>query len=135
MWTSKTPFAPPGIKPALEEGAALTPRFDASGLVTAIVTDARSGDVLMLAHMNAEALALSIESGDAWYYSRSRSALWRKGESSGHTQTIVEMRVDCDQDAVWLKVEQKGPACHTERKSCFYRVVETGPNGPSLKAG
>ena len=134
MWSSKTPFAPPGTKPELEEGEALTPRFDANGLITAVVTDAQSGTVLMLAHMNAEALSLSIESGDAWYFSRSRGTLWRKGESSGNTQKIVDMRVDCDQDAVWITVEQKGPACHTERRSCFYRVVKKGPNGPLLKA-
>jgi phosphoribosyl-AMP cyclohydrolase len=132
MWTQSTPFAPPGAKRDLEEGAALTPKFDADGLVSAIVTDHASGEVLMLAHMNAEALRLSIDSGDAWYFSRSRGKLWRKGESSGNTQKIVEMRVDCDQDAVWLKVEQKGPACHTERRSCFYRRVEPGPEGPRL---
>lgn len=123
MWTASTPFAPPGNKTALEEGAALTPKFDRDGLVTAVVTDHASGEVLMLAHMNAEALARSIESGDAWYWSRSRGKLWRKGETSGHTQRIVEMRVDCDQDAVWIRVEQQGPACHTERRSCFYRRV------------
>jgi phosphoribosyl-AMP cyclohydrolase len=132
MWTPDTPFAPPGTKLALEEGAALTPKFDANGLITAVVTDAASGDVLMLAHMNAEALARSIASGDAWYYSRSRQQLWRKGETSGNTQKIVEMRVDCDQDAVWIKVEQTGPACHTERRSCFYRAVSAGPDGPVL---
>jgi phosphoribosyl-AMP cyclohydrolase len=133
MWTQNTPFAPPGIKAELEEGVALTPKLDANGLITAVVTDSVSGDVLMLAHMNAEALARSIASGDAWYYSRSRQQLWRKGETSGNTQRIVEMRIDCDQDAVWIKVEQKGPACHTERRSCFYRVVETGKGGPHLK--
>ncbi|MFM9974120.1 MAG: phosphoribosyl-AMP cyclohydrolase [Beijerinckiaceae bacterium] len=135
MWTSKTPFAPPSTKQALEEGAELTPKFDASGLISAIVTDATTGALLMLAHMNAEALALSIESGDAWYFSRSRQKLWRKGESSGHTQRIMEMRVDCDQDAIWIKVQQNGPACHTERQSCFYRVVKRGPKGPLLKDG
>lgn len=81
----------------------------------------------MVAHMNAEALAKSIATGEAWYYSRSRGALWRKGESSGHVQRIVEMRVDCDQDAVWIKVEQAGPgACHTGRSGCFYRAVPLG---------
>ncbi len=123
MWTASTPFAPPGSKPELEEGGELTPKFDAVGLVTAVVTDHATGEVLMLAHMNAEALSRSIASGDAWYWSRSRKALWRKGETSGHTQRIIEMRVDCDQDAVWIKVEQHGPACHTARRSCFYRVV------------
>jgi phosphoribosyl-AMP cyclohydrolase len=132
MWTQSTPFSPPGTKLEVEEGAALTPKFDGNGLVSAIVTDHATGEVLMLAHMNAEALRLSIASGDAWYYSRSRGKLWRKGETSGHTQRIVEMRIDCDQDVVWLKVEQTGPACHTERRSCFYRRVEQGPDGPRL---
>jgi len=94
----------------IEEGLALLPKFDADGLVTAVVTDAASGDVLMVAHMNAEALAKTIESGEAWYFSRSRKKLWKKGESSGHGQRIVELRVDCDQDALWLKVQQQGPA-------------------------
>jgi phosphoribosyl-AMP cyclohydrolase len=132
MWTPDTPFAPPGTKLALEEGPGLTPKFDVNGLITAVVTDAACGEVLMLAHMNAEALARSIASGDAWYYSRSRQRLWRKGETSGNTQRIVEMRIDCDQDAIWIKVEQKGPACHTERNSCFYRVVALSPAGPGL---
>jgi phosphoribosyl-AMP cyclohydrolase len=114
----------------LEEGRALAPRFDADGLITCVTTDAASGDVLMVAHMNAEALARAIETGEAWYYSRSRRALWRKGEISGHTQRIVEMRIDCDQDAVWIRVEQAGPgACHTGRRSCFYRVVPVGRPG------
>jgi phosphoribosyl-AMP cyclohydrolase len=133
MWTSSTPFAPPGTKADLEAGKALTPRFDANGLVSAIVVDATSGDVLMLAHMNAEALKLSIDTGDAWYYSRSRAKLWRKGETSGNNQKIVEMRVDCDQDAVLIKVEQTGPACHTGAISCFYREVISDPAGPRLK--
>jgi len=114
----------------LEEGAALTPKFDASGLVTAVVTEAASGDVLMVAHMNAEALAKTIETGEAWYFSRSRQRLWKKGEQSGHVQRVVELRVDCDQDAVWLKVEQAGEgACHTGRRSCFYRAVPLGQSG------
>jgi phosphoribosyl-AMP cyclohydrolase len=114
----------------IEEGLAFTPKFDAEGLVTAVATDAASGDVLMVAHMNAEALAKTIASGEAWYYSRSRKALWRKGESSGHVQRVVELRVDCDQDALWLKVEQAGEgACHTGRRSCFYRVVQLGKAG------
>jgi phosphoribosyl-AMP cyclohydrolase len=114
----------------VEEGRALAPKFDADGLVTCVATDAASGEVLMVAHMNAEALARTIESGEAWYYSRSRGTLWRKGESSGHTQRVVEMRVDCDQDAVWIRVEQAGPgACHTGRRSCFYRAVPVGQGG------
>jgi phosphoribosyl-AMP cyclohydrolase len=123
------PFAPPGAATDLEEGTAFTPKFDADGLVTCVATDARSGDVLMVAHMNAEALAKTIASGEAWYFSRSRRALWRKGETSGHTQRVVEMRVDCDQDTVWIKVEQVGGACHTGRPSCFYRAVPLGKGG------
>jgi phosphoribosyl-AMP cyclohydrolase len=109
-----------------EEGLGFQPKFDAAGLVTCVATDAVGGDVLMVAHMNAEALRRTIESGDAWYFSRSRNALWRKGETSGHTQRVIEMRLDCDQDAVWIKVEQTGPACHTGRRSCFYRAVGSG---------
>ena len=120
-------FSERGSAQAVEEGAKLAPKFDADGLVTCVTTDAVSGDVLMVAHMNAEALARTIESGEAWYFSRSRRRLWRKGESSGHVQRVVEMRVDCDQDAVWIKVEQAGPgACHTGRRSCFYRAVPLG---------
>jgi len=125
----KTPFAPPGAVADLEEGAALTPKFGADGLVTCVATDAASGDVLMVAHMNAEALAKTIATGQAWYYSRSRGALWQKGETSGHTHNVVEMRIDCDQDAVWIKVEQTGGACHTGRRSCFYRAVPLGKAG------
>jgi len=114
----------------IEEGLSFKPRFDANGLITAVATDADSGDVLMVAHMNAEALRKTIESGEAWYYSRSRQALWKKGESSGHVQRVLELRVDCDQDALWLKVEQAGPgACHTGRRSCFYRAVPLGKKG------
>ena len=106
-----------------EEGLEFQPKFDASGLVTCVATDAVSGDVLMVAHMNEEALLKTIASGEAWYFSRSRNALWRKGESSGQTQRVIEMRMDCDQDAVWIRVEQIGAACHTGRRSCFYRKV------------
>ena len=117
-------------KSEIEEGLAFAPQFGADGLITAVATDAKSGDVLMVAHMNAEALRRTIESGEAWYYSRSRKALWKKGESSGHVQRVVELRVDCDQDALWLKVEQDGPgACHTGRRSCFYRAVPLGQSG------
>jgi phosphoribosyl-AMP cyclohydrolase len=120
-------FAKPGSTESVEEGRALTPKFDADGLVACVATDAKSGDVLMVAHMNADALAKTIETGEAWYFSRSRQTLWKKGESSGHGQRVVEMRVDCDQDAVWIKVEQGGPgACHTGRRSCFYRAVPLG---------
>jgi len=114
----------------IEEGTRLQPKFDADGLITAVATDAATGELLMVAHMNTEALSKTIASGEAHYYSRSRKKLWRKGEESGHTQRVVEMRVDCDQDAVWLKVEQAGAgACHTGRRSCFYRAVPLGKSG------
>jgi phosphoribosyl-AMP cyclohydrolase len=117
-------------KSDIEEGLAFAPQFGADGLVTAVVTDAKSGDMLMVAHMNAEAVAKTVASGEAWYYSRSRKKLWKKGESSGHVQRVVELRVDCDQDALWLKVEQAGAgACHTGRRSCFYRAVPLGKAG------
>jgi phosphoribosyl-AMP cyclohydrolase len=122
-------FGAPGAPTDLEEGTVLTPKFGPDGLLTCVVTDAGNGSVLMVAHMNAEALAKTIATGDAWYFSRSRNALWRKGESSGHFQRVVEMRIDCDQDAVWIKVEQTGGACHTGRSSCFYRAVPLGKAG------
>jgi phosphoribosyl-AMP cyclohydrolase len=120
-------FDPPSRDTAaVEEGAAFMPRFDPSGLVTAVVTDADDGELLMLAHMNAEALSLTLETGIAHYWSRSRSAIWKKGETSGNLQHVREIRVDCDQDAVWLKVDVAGhdATCHTGRRSCFYRTVE-----------
>jgi phosphoribosyl-AMP cyclohydrolase len=120
-------FSERGSTREIEEGAKLAPKFDADGLVTCVTTDAASGELLMVAHMNAEAFGRTIESGEAWYFSRSRTTLWRKGESSGHVQRVTEMRIDCDQDAVWIKVEQAGPgACHTGRRSCFYRSVPLG---------
>lgn len=111
---------------ALEEGAVFAPRFDDKGLVTAIAVEASSGAVLMVAHMNAEALARTLETGEAYYYSRSRGKIWKKGETSGEIQKLVEMRADCDQDALLVIVEQtgRGAACHTGRKTCFYRRVE-----------
>jgi phosphoribosyl-AMP cyclohydrolase len=129
--TDKSSFSPRGSAAEVEEGLSFAPKFDADGLITAVATDATSGDVLMVAHMNAEAVAKTIESGVAWYYSRSRKALWKKGETSGHVQRVVELRVDCDQDALWLKVKQAGPgACHTGRRSCFYRAVKFAKGGP-----
>ncbi|MDT3687102.1 MAG: phosphoribosyl-AMP cyclohydrolase [Pseudorhodoplanes sp.] len=117
-------------KSKIEEGQTFSPKFDADGLVTAVATDSKTGDLLMVAHMNAEALQKTIATGEAHYFSRSRRKLWRKGEDSGHTQRVVEMRVDCDQDAVWLRVEQAGPgACHTGRRSCFYRAIPLGQSG------
>jgi phosphoribosyl-AMP cyclohydrolase len=123
-----TPFPQLASTRELERGGTLAPRFDASGLIAAIAIDADRGEVLMLAWMNAEALALTIETGQAHYYSRSRQALWKKGETSGQVQTVVEIRVDCDQDAVLLKVRPQGDggACHVGFRSCFYRVVEDG---------
>lgn len=100
------------------------PRFDAAGLVTAIVTDADSGTLLMVAHMNQHAIDLSFETGQVHFWSRSRQSLWRKGETSGNGLTLVEMLVDCDQDALLVKVNPAGPACHTGRRTCFYRRVE-----------
>ncbi|KXF77402.1 phosphoribosyl-AMP cyclohydrolase [Paramesorhizobium deserti] len=108
-----------------EEGAIFAPRFDAAGLITAVVTDAGDGMLLMVAHMNEEALRLTLETGIAHYWSRSRKTLWKKGETSGNLQTVTEIRTDCDQDALWLKVKVAGdgPTCHTGRRSCFYRTI------------
>lgn len=126
--------SPPTSKAALEEGDAFTPRFDAAGLITAVVSDASDGTLLMVAHMNAEALALSLETGIAHYWSRSRNELWKKGETSGNLQTIVELRTDCDQDAIWLRVEVAGhgATCHTGRRSCFYRKAEMADGSARL---
>ena len=106
-----------------ETATVLTPRYDANGLITAVVSDAATGALLMLAHMNADALAATLATGEAHFWSRSRKALWRKGETSGHVLRVREIRVDCDQDALWLIVEAAGPACHTGEPSCFYRRV------------
>jgi phosphoribosyl-AMP cyclohydrolase len=127
-----TPFASPSAnKTELEGEGAFTPRFDTNGLVTAVVTDMRDGELLMVAHMNAEALQLTIDTGIAHYYSRSRQALWKKGETSGNLQTVHEIRTDCDQDVVWLRVSMSGhdAACHTGRRSCFYRTVKKSEDG------
>lgn len=128
------PFANAATKSELEEGVELLPRFDASGLVTAVVTDAASGELLMVAHMNAEALDLTLSTGIAHYFSRSRQSLWKKGETSGALQAVREVRVDCDQDAVWLKVDVAKPedTCHTGRTTCFYRKVVSSNGRYSL---
>ena len=105
---------------------ALDPKYDANGLITAVATDAATGELLMLAHMNADALAKTLESGEAWFWSRSKGRLWKKGESSGNVLRVVEARIDCDQDALWLKVDAAGPACHTGERSCFFRRIENG---------
>ncbi|EIM30569.1 phosphoribosyl-AMP cyclohydrolase [Microvirga lotononidis] len=120
------PFPAAGSKAELEEGTVLSPRFGADGLITCVTMDAITGEILMVAHMNAEALAKTIETGEAWYWSRSRGELWHKGATSGQIQTVREIRVDCDQDALLLKVQVAGDGgcCHTGRRSCFYRRVE-----------
>jgi phosphoribosyl-AMP cyclohydrolase len=112
----------------LEEGAVLAPRFGPDGTITAVAQDAGTGTVLMVAHMNAEALARTIETGEAWYWSRSRGALWRKGETSGNVHRVQEILLDCDQDALVLRVrvEGHGATCHTGRVACFYRRVVGG---------
>ena len=102
----------------------LDPRFDAAGLVTAVVQDAATREVLMVAHMNAEALAATRDTGEANFWSRSRGRLWKKGETSGNVLRVAELRIDCDQDAVLVLAEPAGPACHTGARSCFYRRVE-----------
>jgi len=123
-------FKARGSKAEVEEGLDFAPKFDANGLIPAITTDFETGALLMVAYMNAEALARTMAIGEAVYYSRSRNELWHKGATSGHTQAVREMRVDCDQDAIWLRVEQKGGACcHTGRQSCFYRSVPVGEGG------
>jgi phosphoribosyl-AMP cyclohydrolase len=109
-----------------ETGLSLNPKFDANGLITAVVTDAADGTVLMVGHMNAEALTKSQETGTAVLFSRSRQRLWQKGESSGHFLHIVEMRIDCDQDAIWIIARPDGPTCHTGERSCFYRRIANG---------
>ena len=125
----------PDNKAELEEGADLIPRFDANGLITAVVADSRDKEILMLAHMNDEALRLTIETGIAHYWSRSRNALWKKGETSGNLQNVDEIRIDCDQDAVLLKVSVSGAdaTCHTGRRSCFYRKLVTGDGSTRLE--
>jgi len=127
-------FAPRGTKAEVEEGLAFQPKFDADGLIPAIVTAAGTGEVLMFAWMNAEALALTLKTGLGHFWSRSRRALWKKGEESGNFLKVVEMRTDCDQDVVWMsvRVEGDGLACHTGRQSCFYRSI---PLGPSSEGG
>jgi len=129
-------FSPRGSKQEIEEGQTFAPKFDANGLIACVVTDGQTGALLMVAHMNAQALERTISTGEAWFYSRSRQTLWKKGETSGHVMQVREIRVDCDQDVLWLKVEQAGAgACHTGRRSCFYRaVVRNGPNEPPTLA-
>ena len=129
--TTSTSFAARTSVEQVEEGFALAPRFDADGLIPCITTDADGGEVLMLGYMNGEALQRTIATGEAHYWSRSRQCLWRKGATSGLIQEVVELRIDDDQDAVWLrvKVAGSGASCHVGYRSCFYRSVELG--GPS----
>lgn len=121
-------FAPRGSDHEVETTHLFQPKLDADGLIPVIVTDDREGDVLMFAWMNAEALALTIETGIGHFWTRSRRKIWKKGEESGNFFRVVQMRTDCDQDVVWLrvKVEGMGVACHTGRRSCFYRAIPTG---------
>jgi phosphoribosyl-AMP cyclohydrolase len=112
--------------PALRDQMLAEVKFDAAGLVTTIAQDATSGEVLMVAWMNREALQLTIDNGEGWYYSRSRKKLWRKGESSGQVQAVVDVRIDCDGDTILLLVHQKGVACHTGRHNCFFRAPRDG---------
>ena len=121
-------FPPRGTEAEIETGTVFTPKFDSDGLLPVVVTSAASGEVLMLAYMNADALARTLKTGEAHFWSRSRQKLWRKGEESGNVQRVVEMRIDCDQDTLLLKVEMGGAeaCCHTGRRSCFYRAVPLG---------
>jgi phosphoribosyl-AMP cyclohydrolase len=125
---------PPADKKALEEGSAFTPKFDANGLITAVVTDADDCRLLMVAHMNAQALSLTLTTGIAHYWSRSRRQLWKKGETSGNVQHVVRISTDCDQDAIELSVRVAGDnnTCHTNRRSCFYRDVVLEDGKPTL---
>lgn len=125
---SDAPFAKRLSVTQVEEGRELAPKFDDNGLIAAVATDTRTGDVLMLGYMNADALALTIETGEAHYWSRSRKTLWRKGATSGLVQKVVDLRIDDDQDAIWLKVEVagSGASCHVGYMSCFYRSIPTG---------
>jgi phosphoribosyl-AMP cyclohydrolase len=107
----------------LEQGTIFTPRFDGAGLVTAVVTHAETGAVLMVGHMNREAIDATLATGKVTFFSRSRQRLWMKGESSGHLLHLVDMRVDCDQDALWVRARPDGPTCHSGADSCFYRTV------------
>jgi phosphoribosyl-AMP cyclohydrolase len=114
-----------------EISSQLDPKWDANGLITAVVTDVASGELLMVAHMNADALDRTLASREAWFWSRGRARLWKKGEESGNVLAVVEARIDCDQDAIWIKATPAGPACHTGARSCFYRrIVANGRLAP-----
>jgi len=134
LWMEKSDmFSDRADKKEIESGLLFRPKFDEAGLIPAIVTDWQTGELLMVAYMNEESLRKTLELGEAVYYSRSRKELWHKGATSGMTQKVREIRVDCDQDALWLRVEQMGgAACHTGRRTCFYRAVDptSGPDEP-----
>lgn len=115
-----------------EDGAVFAPKFDGSGLLTVVVVDHRSGVVLVVAHMNREALDQTLASGRVHFWSRSRKTLWMKGETSGHVLEVEEILVDCDQDALVIRANPAGPTCHTGARSCFYRRVVSGEGGPAL---
>lgn len=126
--SSNNIFSEPSSKDDLEKGLLFTPKFDEHGLIPAIATDAETGEVLMFAFMNEEALAETINTRQATYWSRSRQALWRKGETSGNVQRVIEIRTDCDQDAIWMRVRTEGhdAACHLGFRSCFHRAIPEG---------
>lgn len=126
--TATVSFASRGDTELIETGTVFAPKFDSNGLILAVATDATTGEVLMVAHMNREALSRTISTGQAWFWSRSRKKLWCKGETSGNTLAVVEIRIDCDQDALLLKVNVNGDgvACHRGYRSCFYRTVTVG---------
>lgn len=128
-------FAKAASTDELEQGTTLAPRFDVNGVIAAVATDADSGEVLMLAWMDAEALARTIRTGEAHFYSRSRKRIWKKGEESGNVLDVIEMRTDCDQDAVWMRVRTRGhgAACHTGHLTCFYRRIPVGTDSAGLE--
>jgi len=113
----------PHMDEVRDKGLTLNPKYDRDGLITAVVTNVDSGEVLMVAHMNAQALKLTVDTGLAHFWSRSRQSLWKKGETSGHMLQVCDIRIDCDQDAVWVKAVPAGPTCHTGARSCFFRRV------------
>lgn len=133
MAETTSSFPRPGSTQDLEHGSRFTPRFDPNGLIPAICTDAATGEVLMFAWMNAQALEATLKTGEAHFYSRSRKKLWKKGEESGNVLTILEIATDCDQDTVWLKVTVTGAgkACHTGARSCFYRQIIPNTSDPT----
>jgi len=129
-------FAERGTKVEIESGSVLMPKFDEHGLIPAVTSDYLSGELLMVAFMNAESLTKTLQLGEAVYWSRSRKELWHKGSTSGQIQKIVEIRIDCDQDCLWLRVDQLGVgACHTGHRSCFYRTISPGEEHPLIIAG